>query len=185
MDRLAARLGARTWARTLPAQIGVAVAAGLLVAALAFFVLEAIIAQRAVDPGAAPSSAGAAANPRSLAARLSPGKVAVSAPPQGAEALLVQAQPGDRLDVIAVFPATATQPVVSATIIRGAVLVERPIDTSGSPAVIEVSPEEAMVLTHVVQSGTHVVYALWPARGNPPGLAPPDGPAIRERFGPN
>ena len=182
MDRFATRIAARTWARTLAAQIAAAVVAGLIVSAFAYLALGAVVAQVTSGPGAAPATSLAA---RSLAARISPGKVAVAAPPQGAEALLVQAQPGDRLDVIAVFPATAGQPVASATIIRGAVVVERPTDTSGSPAVIEVSPEEAIVLAHVVQSGTHVVYALWPAGGNPPAVPPLDEAAIRGRFGPN
>ena len=183
MNRFSGSLGANSWARAFPVQLAAAILAGLVVFGLAYLVLGAMVAQVAGQPDGTPLSSVRGA-PGSLAARISPGKVAIAAPPQGAEALLQQVEPGDRIDVIAVYPSTASQPVVSAVVVRGAVVLSPPPDTSGSPAVLEVSPDEAMVLTHVIQSGRHVVYAVWPAGGNPPEVPAVDLAALESRLSP-
>jgi hypothetical protein len=119
----------------------------------------------------------------SLAPRISPGKVAISAPVSGAQSLLTEVQPGDRMDIIALFPASLGQAAASAVIVRGATVLTRPVIASGIPILFEVTPEESLVMAHVIQSGAQLSYSLWPASGPPPALPVLDVATVRARLG--
>jgi len=103
----------------------------------------------------------------SLAPRIPSDRVAISTPLFGAQSLLADVQPGDRMDIIALFPPAPNLPPRSAVIVRGATVLVRPTVSSGTPIVFGVSPEESLVIAHLVESGVSLTYSLWAESGAP------------------
>lgn len=107
----------------------------------------------------------------SAAAKLAAGALAVGVPISGSELLLRDVQSGDRLDVLASLPAPDDGRPVTAVVVRGATVLE-PV-TPNSPLLLQVSADDAMVLVHLVSSGTHLGYIVWSANGGSPAPTQP------------
>ena len=105
-----------------------------------------------------------------------------STPLFGAQSLLADVQAGDRMDIIALFPPAPNLPARSAVIVRGATVVVRPTVSSGTPIVFAVSPEESLVIAHLVEGGVSLTYSLWPETGAP-ALEPTNVANARARLG--
>ena len=118
----------------------------------------------------------------SLAPRVPADKVAISTPLFGAQSLLADVQAGDRMDIIALFPPAPNLPARSAVIVRGATVVVRPTVSSGTPIVFAVSPEESLVIAHLVEGGVSLTYSLWPETGAP-AVEPTNVANARARLG--
>ena len=117
----------------------------------------------------------------SLAPSLPAGQMAVGVPSAGAEALLLGAQRGDRLDVLASLPSPADSRPVTVVVVSGATVL-RPA-TPTDPLLLQVSASDAIVLAHLVVGGTHLVYTVWPDGGNPPRQPPLDERTARALLG--
>src|SRR5437773_12318692 len=87
------------------------------------------------------------------------------------------------MDIIALFPPTARLGTASAVIVRGATVLVRPNVSTGAPIVFAVTPEESLVVAHLVQSGVSLAYSLWPEGGAPAASEPMDLAQVRARLG--
>jgi hypothetical protein len=119
----------------------------------------------------------------SIAPRIPENRVAFASPVFSAQSLLAEVQAGDRVDIVALFPPASRIPVRSAVVVRGATVVARPAATAGAPIVFAVTPEESLVMAHLVQSGIPLTYSLWSGGGPPPVVQPLDLPEVRARLG--
>jgi hypothetical protein len=159
----------------------VIIAAGLLTFGVVFTLLQVSRSDAAAGSASAPPTPTAepqpsiARAPDSLAPRIAAGQSAVGVPIAGAESLLRDLQPGDRLDVLASLPAGQEGRPVTAVVVRGATVL-RPA-TSTDPLLVEVPSQEAIILAHLVLGGTRLGYLVWPANGAPP----PEPQPIDER----
>jgi len=178
MDRRVSSLDAAQLTRTRSFQLGVSLLVGVIVFLLAEWLLQVLVNHRP-DESIPPTTTVT----ESLAPRIAPGKVAISAPVSGAQSLLTEVQPGDRMDIIALFPASLGQSAASAVIVRGATVLNRPVIASGAPILFEVTPDESLVMAHMIQSGAQLSYSLWPANGPPPALPVLDVATVRARLG--
>jgi hypothetical protein len=102
----------------------------------------------------------------SVATQLVDGQSAVGVPITGSEPLLRDVQPGDRLDVVASLPSPDDGRPVTGVVVRGATVLRQ--GTSSDPLLLEVSPEDAMTLAHLVLGGTRLGYTVWPSNGSAP-----------------
>jgi hypothetical protein len=102
----------------------------------------------------------------SLATQLVDGQIAVGVPTTGSEPLLRDVQPGDRVDVVASLPSPEDGRPVTAVLVRGATVLRSA--TASQPLLLKVPAQDAMVLAHLVLSGTQLGYAIWPADGSAP-----------------
>ncbi len=112
----------------------------------------------------------------SLAPTLDDGKLAVGVPISGSEALLRDVQRGDRLDILASLSGPQNAEPVTAVVVRGASVL-RPA-TSNDPLMVEVPASDAIALAHLILSGTHLGYVLWPTDAS---VAPAEPPALDQR----
>src|SRR4051794_8119456 len=112
--------------------------------------------------------------PDTVTRHIEPGDVAVALPIGSAEPLVRGLQPGARLNVLASLPDTSSGRPLSAVVTRGATIVQ-PV-TPSDPLVVEVSPDDALVLAHLVLGGTQLSYAVWPG-----GVEPAETPPLDER----
>jgi hypothetical protein len=119
----------------------------------------------------------------SVAPRVPADKVAISTPVFAAQSLLDEVTVGDRMDIVALLPSTAGLRAQSAVIVRGATVLARANASSGVPIVFAVTPEESLVVAHLVQSGIPLTYALWSESGPPPPVEPLDPAEVRARLG--
>ena len=119
----------------------------------------------------------------SMAARVASGRVAVSVPAASQEVLAGELRPGDRLDIVALVPGGSAQPRLAAVAVRGAMVLSRNSGAGGESLLVEVTPEEGMVLGHLVLSGVRLQYALWSASSPPPPVPPLDVETARGRLG--
>jgi hypothetical protein len=119
----------------------------------------------------------------SIAPRVPADKVAISTPVFAAQSLLDEVRVGDRMDIVALLPSTAGLGAQSAVIVRGATVLARPNASSGVPIIFAVTPEESLVVAHLVQSGIPLTYALWSESGPPPAVEPLDPAEVRARLG--
>jgi hypothetical protein len=94
--------------------------------------------------------------------------VAISTPVFGAQAMMAEVQVGDRMDIVALLPTRGDTPAHAAVVVRGARVLARPAAQSGAPIVFAVTPDESIVVTHLVQSGVSLTYSLWSTAGAPP-----------------
>jgi hypothetical protein len=142
----------------------VIIGAGLLTFGAVFTLLEfspSAAAPSQLPPMPAPTNTALATD--SFAAKLHPGELAVGVPIAGAEALLRDMQPGDRLDIIASLTAASDAQSVTAVVVRGATVLRSP--TATDPLLVEVSGADAMALAHLVLGGTRLSYIIWPSNG--------------------
>jgi hypothetical protein len=107
----------------------------------------------------------------SLAPALTLGRSAVGVPVVGSETLLRELQPGDRLDVYASLSSPPDGRLMTAVVVRGATVLRQ--SSIGEPLLLDVEARDAIVLAHVVLSGTRLGYAVWPAGGGSPAEPPP------------
>ena len=98
-----------------------------------------------------------------------------------AEPLVRGLQPGARLNVLASLPDTDSGRPLSAVVTRGATIVQSV--TSSDPLVVEVSPDDALVLAHLVLGGTQLSYAVWPGGVEPAETPPLDERTVRALLG--
>src|SRR5207253_4483887 len=96
----------------------------------------------------------------SLAPSLQDGTLAVGVPVAGSEALLRDVQPGDRLDVLASLSGLQGAQPVTAVVVRGATVLRA--GSAGDPLLLAVTGPDAVALAHLILSGTHLGYILWP-----------------------
>ena len=123
MDRRVSPLDAAQLTRTRPFQLGVSLLIGVLVFLLAEWLLQ-VLVRHPTDE----STSTATIATESLAPRIAPGKVAISAPVAGAQSLLTEVQPGDRMDIIAIT-GLATNEQVRGIARRGvATCLRKPFD---------------------------------------------------------
>jgi len=106
----------------------------------------------------------------SLESRITSDDLAVGLPIAGSEALLRNVQPGDRLDIVASFPAPANGQPLTAVLVRGATVVQSATQTD--PLLVEMAAPDAVMVVHVLLRGTHLGYVLWPANGSLPAATP-------------
>ncbi|MBM2812973.1 MAG: hypothetical protein HW416_3732 [Chloroflexi bacterium] len=99
--------------------------------------------------------------PDSLSRRVGPGRVAIAGPSAAQELLLAEVREGDRVDVIAALPANQAGSPSAAVVVRGAVVLGRASSAPNAPLLMEVTPDEAVVLGHLIQRGVRLNYALW------------------------
>jgi hypothetical protein len=104
----------------------------------------------------------------SLVPSIPANSVAISTPVFGAQAMMAEVQEGDRMDILALLPARGDTPAHAAVVVRGATVLARPAAQSGAPIVFAVTPEESLVVTHLVQSGVSLTYSLRSTAGAPP-----------------
>jgi hypothetical protein len=164
-----ARLFRITWARALISAMG-----GVAVFLIAYLGLVAISRDPSVDSDQQfMAEALARAFPSdSLSPQIKPGYVAIAAPSLGGESLLAQTRVGDRLDILALLPSDRGKPPVAAVIVRGAPVLSRAASGPEGSTIVEVTPDEAIMLAHAVQSGIRINYTLWPSAGPPPPVPP-------------
>jgi LysM domain len=118
----------------------------------------------------------------SIATQLVDGQTAIGVPISGSEPLLRDVQPGDRLDVVASLPSPVDGRPVTGVIVRGATVLRQA--TSSDPLLLEVSPDDAMALAHLVLGGAHLGYTVWPSNGGTPTEPRPlDERAVRAALG--
>jgi hypothetical protein len=118
----------------------------------------------------------------SLAQRIGAGRSAVGVPIVGSELLVRDLQPGDRVDVLASLASPDDGRPVTAVVVRGASVLRQA--TTGEPLLLEVPPPDAMLLAHLVLSGTRLGYSVWPASGeSPPQPRPLDERTARALLG--
>jgi LysM repeat protein len=117
----------------------------------------------------------------SLALKMAAGQVAVGVPSAGSEPLLLSVRPGNRLDVLASLPSPADGRPVSVVVVNGATVL-RPASAT-DPLLLEVSGPDAIVLAHLVLSGTRLAFTVWPEGGNPPTQQPLDEQTARALLG--
>ena len=113
----------------------------------------------------------------SLAARVQAGRVALGVPITGSEVLLRDAQPGDRLDILASLTSAQDAQPVTAVVVHGATVLRPP--SSSDPLLVEVQPPDAIALAHLVMGGTRLGYIVWPGGGNDPVSAEPPALDVR------
>jgi hypothetical protein len=106
----------------------------------------------------------------SVAPKIAPGDDALGVPIGGSEALLRDVQPGDRLDIVVSLAPARDAPPVTTVLVRGATVLKP--QTPTDPMLIETDAPDAVMLAHVVMSGTRLGYILWPSAGTPPPLDP-------------
>lgn len=154
----------------------VSVIVGLAVFVLTYVGLRALQVTDSAAPSASPpgQEEGVIAAD-SLAREIHPGRLAVAVPAPSLGVLTSEFRPGDRVDVVAQLPDRGPGTSESAVVARGAVVLRSNPRDRASPLVLEVTPEETIVLAHLVQSGAPLSYALWPAGG-----APPTAPRVLE-----
>lgn len=164
-------------------QAAIVVFAGVAATLLAFAILVTQRSQRspALQQTQTSEQPVAALVPDSLAHRISPGRVAVAAPSSSGETLLAAARAGDHIDIVAILPGPLGQPPLPALVVRGAVLLRAPPGAQGGPVVLEVTPDDAVALAHLIGRGTRLTFALWPAAGPPP-VPSVDAAAVRARL---
>lgn len=165
--------------RRAPFRLAASIAAGLFAFLLAYALLNALLGEQPVESPEASTNSASGGNTSestsgslSLAARLPAGSVAFALPTGTQDSLFGSARVGDRLDVIAPVPGQDSAPATAAVMVRGATFLGRSTGP-GNVILVQVSPEEGVVLGHLVQSGTRLTYALWSATGAP---APPAQP---------
>jgi hypothetical protein len=90
----------------------------------------------------------------------------VAVPIVGSESLLRGAHPGDRLDVLASLSSPDDGRPVTSVVVRGATVVREP--TGSEPLLLQVAPQDAIALAHLVLGGTRLGFTLWPANASPP-----------------
>jgi hypothetical protein len=150
----------------------VIIGAGLLTFGVVFTLLQVRQSQAAPEllVVAPTATAAPALASDSMAATMAAGKIAVGVPSAGSEALLLGAQRGDRLDVLASLPSPADSRPVTVVVVSGATVL-RPA-TATDPLLLEVSGPDAIVLAHLVLGGTRLAYTVWPDGANPPPRLP-------------
>jgi hypothetical protein len=147
----------------------VIVSAGLLTFGVVFTLLQvtrSAAAPSQVVPEPSPALTQLVRPTDSVATRLVDGQTAVGVPITGAEPLLRDVQPGDRLDVVASLPSPDDGRPVTGVVVRGATVLRQ--GTSSDPLLLEVSAEDAMALAHLVLGGTRLGYTVWPSDGSAP-----------------
>jgi hypothetical protein len=170
---------ARPWVEAL-----ISIGVGIVSFAVAFFILAYFETREVADQAQTPAEAdGLSRAPQSPAGRIAADKVAVGVPSSAQEMLLAEAKPGDRLDVIALLGGRPGVPSRTAVVVSGATVLSPPSSGQGSPALLEVSPEEAVVLGHLIQGGVRLTYALWSSSGSPAPAQPLDVADARARLG--
>jgi hypothetical protein len=97
----------------------------------------------------------------SLAPRVHADRVAVGVPTGGSESLLRDVQVGDRLDILASLPSPQDAGPVTSIVVRGASVLRAP--SAADPLLLEVPGSDAVALAHLILSGTHLGYIVWPA----------------------
>jgi hypothetical protein len=120
----------------------------------------------------------------SLVRSIRPDNLAVGVPVPQSEALLLRdVQPGDRLDILASLSSPRDAQPVTAVVVRGATVL-RP-GTSIDPLLLQVTASDAIALVHLVSSGVHLGYVVWPADGSSHlGQVPLlDEPTVRRLLG--
>jgi hypothetical protein len=135
------------------------------------------------SPGAEPTATPVVAVATgSLAPRITEGDLAVGVPVAGSEALLRNVQGGDRLDILASVASPTDGQPLTAVLVHGATVLQ-PLNGS-DPLLVEVAAPDALMVAHLVLSGTHLSYLLWPASGAPPDSSSTlDGQAVRSALG--
>lgn len=167
-ERVTQRLQATIvgWWRRPLGQAGLALGVGLAVFALSYSLLGAARSARERPVTAEPAELVAAGTGGDSAAqRITPGRVALAAPVSRPDPLVSELRPGDRILVMAAIPGNPGEGSRAAVVVREAIVLTGPGTVSASSLLLEVSSDEAMVLAHLIQSGTRLTYALWPAVG--------------------
>ena len=156
-------------------RVAVAVGAGLLGFGAAIGVLSFFTPQPIADN---PLFAAHVVEPAdTLAAHISEGGVAIAVPANSQEILFASARPGDRLDVISLVAMVPDAPDVPVVVAHGATYLGK-APGSGSPILLQVTPQAGLVISHLVQTNSRLIYDLWPKSG-PPLTTIPITPAIR------
>jgi hypothetical protein len=145
----------------------VVIVAGLLTFGIVYMLLEVSRSSAApneavIVPTPAPSAIARATDALPVAA----GERVVAVPITGAESLLRGVRPGDRLDVLASLSSPDDGRPVTSVVVRGATVVRAP--AGGDPLLLEVQPQDAIALAHLVLGGTRLGFTLWPASASPP-----------------
>jgi hypothetical protein len=165
-------------------QAGASILLGIVMTGLAYLVLAGMLAPavepEVIAPVEQPAPAPAEGE-RSFALAIAAGKVAAGVPVAGSEMVATAAVPGDRIDVIALVPPGHPTPL-AAVVVRGATVLGRSGQGSSSQLLLQLSSDEAMVLAHLLQSGTRMSYSLWPADGTPLPVVPVDAAELRSLF---
>ena len=163
----------------------VIVSAGLLTFGVVFTLLQVTRSAAAPSqfvPEPAPTLTQLVRATDSLSAQLVDGQLAVGVPITGSEPLLRDVQPGDRLDVVASLPSPDDGRPVTGVVVRGATVLRQ--GTPSDPLLLEVSPDDAMALAHLVLGGTRLGYTVWPSNGSAPTEPQPlDERAARAALG--
>ena len=100
----------------------------------------------------------------SLESHIAADNLAVGVPIAGSEALLRNVQPGDRLDIVASFPAPTNGQPLTTVLVRGATVLQSATQTD--PLLVEMAAPDAVMVVHVLLRGTHLGYILWPANSS-------------------
>jgi hypothetical protein len=162
-----------------PSRAGLVIlSSGLLTFGVVFTLLQvtrSAAAPSQVVPEQSPTQTQLVRATDSLATQLVGGQTAIGVPISGSEPLLRDVQPGDRMDVVASLPSPEDGRPVTAVIVRGATVLRQP--TASDPLLLEVSPQDAMALAHLVLGGTRLGYTVWPSNG----AAPTEPPPLDER----
>lgn len=120
----------------------------------------------------------------SLESHIAADNLAVGVPIAGSEALLRNVQPGDRLDIVASFPAPTNGQPLTTVLVRGATVLQSATQTD--PLLVEMAAPDAVMVVHVLLRGTHLGYILWPANSSSLSAATPapiDERAARDALG--
>lgn len=154
--------------RPVPRAI-VAALVGLVVGGVAYAALSSYLAEGTARQSLATTAA--AQEPvvarDSFSNRIGAGKVIIGVPALGQEALFSELRPGDVVDVFAILPGESGQSPAAGTVVRRAPVL-RPGGRSGTPLLLEVSPDESLALAHLIGRGARLTYAVWPSSSTSP-----------------
>jgi hypothetical protein len=156
---------------------------GLLTFGVIFTLLEVTRSEAAPNQPAAalavPAENTLAVN--SFGLRMAPGEIAVGVPTAGSEPVFRALQPGARIDVLASVPSRGDGGPLTAVVVRGATVLRLPV--SPDPLLVKVDAADAIVLAHLILSGTHLDFAAWPTNAPPPPQAAMDERTARALLG--
>lgn len=185
LGRLPSVINVPVLLRSPSVQAAGSLAVGVLVATLAYVVLRSLPAAERLPEVTVPVEQGPVqpfVAEDSLSRLIAPGKVGVVVPVGALEPLTSSVVLGDRLEIIALVPNDRDTPQ-AAFVVHGATLRGRSPGASAGALLLEVTPDEAIILGHLMQSGARLSYALWPANGAPPDVPPVDIGTLRSRLG--
>jgi len=171
--------------RSPAVQAAASLAVGLLVATLAYILLHSLPAAETLPEASAPAAQGPVGRfvaEDSLSRLIAAGKVGVVVPVGALEPMTSSVVLGDRFEIIALVPNDRDTPQ-AAVVVHGATLRGRSTPASAGSMLLEVTPDEAIILGHLMQSGIRLSYALWPANGAPAEVPPVNIGTLRDRLG--